>query len=309
MALNEKRFDGRVAIITGAGGGLGRDYALLLASRGARVVVNDLGTSRQGEGADIGMAAAVVAEIRAAGGEAVANGDSVATAVGCAGIVKTALDTWGKVDILIHNATINRRGPFRDLSFQDFSAVLDVHLSGAFHLAKEVFPRMCDAGYGRIVFVASIAGLYGERNVAAYCTAKGAINGLSNALALEGLDHGVGVNCIVPAAKTRLVEGRDVEGFPPWGPELVAPALAWLAHEDCKASGKLLVSLAGRMAEAFPAETRGVFQPEWSIEDVAARSDEIFDRAHVETFSSVPRGFHEHLGFSFEMARAGTAND
>lgn len=303
MALNEKRFDGRVAIVTGAGGGLGRDYALLLASRGARVVVNDLGTSRQGEGADIGMAEAVVREIRDAGGEAVANGDSVATAQGCAGIMQTALDAYGKADILIHNATINRRGPFRDLSFEDFSAVLDVHLSGAFHLAKQAFPRMCDAGYGRIVFVASIAGLYGERDVAAYCTAKGAIQGLANALALEGVDHGVGVNCIVPAAKTRLVEGRDVDGFPPWGPELVAPAVAWLAHEDCKLSGKMLVSLAGRMAEAFVTETRGIYQPEWSVEDVAGRIEEIFDRSQTEAFSPVPRGFHDHLGYSFAMAR------
>lgn len=302
MALNEMRFDGRVAIVTGAGGGLGREYALLLASRGAKVVVNDLGTSRTGEGADIGMAQSVVEEIRAAGGEAIPNGDSVATAEGCEGIVRAALDAWGKVDVLIHNATINRRGPFRDLTFEDFSAVLDVHLAGAFHLAKQVFPRMCDTGYGRIVFVASIAGLYGERDVAAYCTAKGAIGGLSNALALEGLEHGVGVNCIVPAAKTRLVEGRDVEGFPPWGPEFVAPAVAWLCHEDCTHSGKLLIALAGRMAEAFPSETRGVFQQAWTIEEVAARSDEIFERSRTVTFDPVPRGFHEHLGYSFAMA-------
>lgn len=307
MAVNEKRFDGRVAIVTGAGGGLGREYALLLAARGCKVVVNDLGTSRSGEGADIGMAQAVVEEIRAAGGQALANGDSVATADGCAGIMQTALDAWGKCDILIHNATINRRGPFRDLLFEDFSAVLDVHLSGAFHLAKQTFPRMCDAGYGRIVFVASIAGLYGEKDVAAYCTAKGAINGLANALALEGLGHGVGVNCIVPCAKTRLVEGRDVDGFPPWGPELVAPAVAWLAHEDCQLTGKLLVSLAGRMAEAFVTETDGVYQPQWQIEDVADRYREISSRDSTRSFSPVPNGFYEHLGFSFDMARANGA--
>lgn len=301
--IDDKRFDGRVAIVTGAGGGLGRAYALLLASRGAKVVVNDLGTSRQGEGADIGMAQAVVEEIRAAGGEAIANGDSVATAAGCKAMVAAALDAWGKVDILIHNATINRRGPFRDLSWADFSAVLDVQIAGAFHLAKEVFPRMCDAGYGRIILVASIAGLYGERNVAAYCTSKGALHGLANALALEGLEHGVGVNCIVPAAQTRLAEGRDTEGFPPWGPDLVAPAVAWLAHEDCTLSGKLLVSLAGRMAEAFVAETRGVYQPDWSIEDVARKSEAIFDRSHQEVFSPVPKGFYDHLGYSFDMAR------
>lgn len=301
--MDEKRFDGRVAIVTGAGGGLGRAYALLLASRGAKVVVNDLGTSRQGEGADLSMAQAVVDEIRAAGGEAVANGDTVTTAEGCEGIVATALGAYGKVDILIHNATINRRGAFRDLSYEDFTAVLDVQIAGAFHLSKAVFPRMCDAGYGRIIFVASIAGLYGERNVAAYCTSKGALNGLSYALALEGLEHGVGVNCIVPAAQTRLAEGRDVNGFPPWGPELVAPAVGWLAHEDCTDSGKLFVSLAGRMAEAYIAETRGVYQPDWTIEDVAGRLGEITDRAHQVVFDPVPKGFHDHLGYSFDMAR------
>ena len=307
MALNEKRFDGRVAIVTGAGGGLGRDYALLLASRGCKVVVNDLGTSRMGEGSDIGMAQSVVDEIRAAGGEAVVNGDSVATAEGCAGIMQTALDTYGKVDILIHNATINRRGPFRDMAFEDFSAVLDVHLSGAFHLSKLAFPRMCDAGYGRMVFVCSIAGLYADKDIAAYCTAKGAIHGFANALALEGLEHGVRVNCIVPAAKTRLIEGRDVEGFPPWGPELVAPAAVWLSHEDCKVSGKLIVSLAGRMAEAFVSETDGIYQQDWTIEDVAARYEEITDRSNVQAFDPVPKGFYDHLGFSFDMARSNGA--
>ena len=303
--MTEMRFDGRVAIVTGAGGGLGRDYALLLAARGARVVVNDLGTSRTGEGADLAMAQAVVDEIRAAGGEAVANGDSVATAEGCHGIVQSALDAWGRVDILIHNATINRHGPFRDMAFADFSAVLDVHLSGAFHLAREVFPRMCDAGYGRIVLVASIAGLYGERKIAAYATAKGAIAGLANALALEGLDHGVGVNCIVPAARTRLAEGRDTDDYPPWGPDLVAPAVAYLAHEACVFSGRQIIALAGRMAESFVAETRGVFQPEWSVEDVAARIGEIGDRGHQQVFSPVPSGFYDHLGYSFAMAREG----
>jgi NAD(P)-dependent dehydrogenase (short-subunit alcohol dehydrogenase family) len=301
--MDELRFDGRVAVVTGAGGGLGRAYALLLASRGAKVVVNDLGTSRTGEGADIGMAERVVEEIRAEGGEAVANGDTVATASGGKAIVETALRSFGKIDILIHNATINRRGAFRDLSFEDFSDVIDVHLHGAFHLAKAAFPLMCDAGYGRIILVSSIAGLYGERNVAAYCTGKGAVIGLANALALEGLEHGVTANCIVPAAQTRLAEGRDTSEFPPWGPELVAPAVAWLAHESCKASGQLFVSLAGRMAHAYVAETKGVYQPDWTIEDVARRGHEIGDRSQELVFDPVPKGFYEHLGFSFDMAR------
>jgi NAD(P)-dependent dehydrogenase (short-subunit alcohol dehydrogenase family) len=303
--MDEMRFDGRVAVISGAGGGLGRDYALLLAARGAKVVVNDLGTSRRGEGADVGMAQAVVDEIRAAGGEAVANGDSVATAAGGSAIVEAALDAWGRIDILVHNATINRAGPFRDMAFADFSDVIDVHLHGAFHLAKAAFPRMCDQGYGRIVLVSSIAGLYGDKNIAAYAAGKGAVIGLANTLAIEGAEHGVSANCIVPAARTRLAEGRDTDDFPPWGPELVAPAVGWLAHETCTASGALFVSLAGRMAMAYVAETPGVYQPDWTIEDVASRLGEIADRSRPVAFSPVPRGFYDHLGYSFGMARDG----
>lgn len=301
--MDELRFDGRVAVISGAGGGLGREYALLLASRGAKVVVNDLGTSRRGEGADLGMAQAVVEEIRAAGGAAVANGDSVATAAGGTAIVDAALDAYGRIDILIHNATINRHGPFRDLSFEDFSDVIDVHLHGAFHLAKAGFPRMCDQGYGRIVLTSSIAGLYGDKNVVAYSTGKAAVIGLSNVLALEGAEHGVTSNCIVPAARTRLAEGRDTDGYPPWGPEFVAPAVGWLAHESCTASGELFIALAGRMAQAYVTETRGVFQSEWTIDQVAGRRGEIADRSQQLTFSPVAGGFYEHLGYSFDMAR------
>jgi NAD(P)-dependent dehydrogenase (short-subunit alcohol dehydrogenase family) len=305
--MEQLRFDGRVAVISGAGGGLGREYALLLAARGAKVVVNDLGTSRRGEGVDIGMAQAVVDEIRAAGGEAVANGDTVATAEGGRAIVDTALDRFGRVDILIHNATINRAGPFRDMAFEDFAAVIDVHLFGAFHLAKAAFPRMCDQGYGRIILVSSIAGLYGDKNIAGYAAGKGAVIGLANTLALEGAEHGVTANCIVPAARTRLAEGRDTDDFPPWGAELVAPAVGWLAHESCTASGQLFVSLAGRMAHAYVAETRGVYLPEWTIEEVAGRVGEIADRSRPVAFDPVPRGFYDHLGYSFDMAREGSA--
>ncbi len=301
--MAELRFDGRVAVVSGAGRGLGRDYALLLGKRGAKVVVNDLGTSRHGEGTDVGPAHAVAEEIRAAGGEAVANTDSVATPEGAEAIVATALANYGKVDVLIHNATINSSMPFRDMSFETFSAVLDVHLFGAFHLAKECFPRMCDQGYGRVVLVSSIAGLYSDKNIAAYATSKGAVIGLANTLALEGAEHGVRANCVVPAAETRLAEGRDTAEFPPWGPEMVAPAVGWLAHESCDISGELLVSLAGRVAKAYVAETRGVYMPEWTIEDIAARQAEISDRSKQEVFAPVPSGFYDHLGYSFGMAR------
>ncbi|RYF02857.1 MAG: SDR family NAD(P)-dependent oxidoreductase [Oxalobacteraceae bacterium] len=197
------RYDGRVAVVSGAGGGLGRAYALELAARGASVVVNDLGTSRNGEGADLGPAETVVEELRCAGGTAVANGDSVSTPEGGAAIVQSALDAFGRVDVLIHNATINRPAPFRDLEFRDFAAVLDVHLFGAFHLAKAAFPRMCDQGYGRIILVSSVAGIYGNKNVAEYATSKCAVIGLANALAQEGAEFGVTANCIVPVAETR----------------------------------------------------------------------------------------------------------
>jgi NAD(P)-dependent dehydrogenase (short-subunit alcohol dehydrogenase family) len=299
------RYDGRVAVVSGAGGGLGRAYALELASRGAKVVVNDLGTSRRGEGTDLGPAEHVVAEIRAAGGEAVVNGDTVATREGGVAIVQAALDAFGRIDVVVHNATINRAGPFRDLTFEDFSAVLDVHLFGAFHLAKAAFPRMCDQGYGRIILVSSIAGLYGDRNIAAYATGKGAVIGLANALAHEGAEFGVTANCIVPVAETRLAEGRDNSGFPPWGPELVSPAIGWLAHESCTASGELFIAVAGRMAKAWVSETHGVFQPHWTAEELAARMDEISDRSDPLTFSPLPKGFYDHLGTSFEMAKRG----
>jgi len=303
--MEELRFDGRVAVVSGAGGGLGREYALLLASRGAKVVVNDLGTDRHGGGRDSTMAQDVVDEIRAAGGEAVANGDTVATPDGGRAIVEAALDSFGRIDILVHNATINRPGAFRDLAWEDFSAVLDVHVGGAFHLAKAAFPRMCDQGYGRVVLVASIAGLYGEKNLSAYATGKGAVMGLANALAMEGAEHGVTANCIVPAARTRLAEGRDTDGFPPWGSDLVAPAVGWLAHESCRASGEMYVALAGRIAQAYVAETRGVFRPEWTIEQVAQQLGEITDRSQQVTFAPVPSGFGDHLAYSFAMARGG----
>jgi NAD(P)-dependent dehydrogenase (short-subunit alcohol dehydrogenase family) len=301
--MDELRFDGRVAVITGAGGGLGRAYALLLASRGARVVVNDLGTSRRGEGVDLAVALAVVDEIRAAGGEAVANGDSVATPEGGAAMVQAAIDAFDRIDIVIHNATINRHNPFRDMPFEDFAAVIDVHLYGAFHLAKAAFPLMCDQNYGRIVLVSSICGLYGERNVAGYCAGKAALIGLSNALALEGAEHNVTSNCIVPAAETRLFEGRDTSAFPPMGPELVSPAVAWLAHENCKDTAQLLVALAGRVGKAYFAETPGVYRSDWSLEDVAAQAAAIASRADEQVFQPVPSGFYDHLGFSFGMGK------
>lgn len=301
--MSALRYDGRVAVITGAGRGLGRAYALLLASRGAKVIVNDPGVSRTGEGTDAGPAEDVAREIRAAGGEAFANVDTVSTPEGGQAIIDAAVDHFGTLDILIHNAGISRRVPFRELSGEDFEAVLDVHLRGAFHVTRPAFPLMCDAGYGRIVLAGSIAGLYGERNVAGYCVGKAGLIGLANVLTLEGAGSGVNCNVVIPSAVTRLAEGRDVSGFPPMEPELVAPAVAWLCHESCTASGEMLIALAGRVAKSFISETAGVYQPEWTIEQVADRMSEIEDTAGALHFPTLPQGFYDHLQYSFGMAR------
>ena len=300
--MEELRFDGRVAVITGAGRGLGRAYALLLASRGAKVVVNDSGVSRHGEGGDAGPAQDVVDEIVAAGGEAVASADSVATPEGGQAIIDKAIARFGGIDILIHNAGINRPSPISDMSWEQFSTVLGVHLHGAFHVARAALPHMYDAGYGRIVLTSSIAGLYGNKTNGAYSVAKAGLIGLSNTIAIEGAEHGVTCNAIVPAAVTRLSEGIDTSSFPTMTPEQVAPSVAWLVHESCTGTGEILISLAGRIAKAHVVETRGVFQPDWTIEQVAERIGAIGDTGGELRFAPFPRGFYDHLEGSFRMA-------
>ena len=300
--MTELRFDNRVAVITGAGRGLGAAYARLLASRGAKIVVNDPGVSMGGDGGDAGPAQQVVDEIIAAGGTAIANTDSVATPEGGAAIVEAALKEYGSVDILIHNAGIVRRGPLKELSYEDFESVLDVHLRGGFHVVRAAFPRMCDARYGRIILTGSINGLYGNRDVVNYSVAKAGLIGLSNVAAIEGEEFNIKSNIILPGAVTRMAEGLDTSKFPPMDPELVAPAVAWMAHESCTLSGEMLVSIAGRMARAYAAETRGVHRPEWTIEDVAAGIEAICDTHAPLRFPPVPTGHLDHLRYSFEMA-------
>lgn len=299
------RFDDRVAVITGAGRGLGRSYAMLLAARGAKVVVNDPGGNLTGGGTDAGPAEDVVREIVAAGGQAVANTDSVATADGGKAIVDTALDRYGRIDILIHNAGNVRRAPLREMSYDDFDAVLDVHLRGAFHVVRPAFPTMCDAGYGRIVLTSSIGGLYGNHQVANYAAAKAGVIGLSNVAAMEGASDGVVSNVIVPAAVTRMAEGIDTSAYPPMGPELVAPTVGWLAHESCSVNGEVFIALAGRVARAFVAETPGLYQPAWSIEDVGEQIAAIRDTSDPVVFPVVPDGHGDHIRYSFAMASRG----
>lgn len=305
MSKAELRYDGRVAVITGAGRGLGRSYALLLAQRGAKVVVNDVGGDLQGGGADAGPAQQVVKEIEALGAEAVASTASVATPEGGRAIVETALERFGRIDILIHNAGNVRRGSLKELSQADFDAVLDVHLRGAFHVVRPAFPYMCKAGYGRVVLTSSIGGLYGNHLVANYSTAKAGIIGLGNVVALEGAAEGVKCNMIVPAAVTRMAEGLDTSKYPPMDPELVAPVVGYLAHESCEISGEMLIALAGRVARAYVAETRGVYKPSWSVEDVSAELAAIRAVDDPWVFPVVPSGHVDHLRSSFALAKQG----
>lgn len=303
--MTQLTFDGRVAVITGGGRGLGAAYARLLAAKGCKVVVNDLGAPIKGDESDTSVAQQLVDEIVAAGGEAVADTNSVATPEGAAAIVQTALDAWGKVDVMIHNAGNVRYGTIRELSFEDFQSVVDVHLMGAFYMVKAVHPLMCDAGYGRIVLTSSIGGIYGNNRCVNYGISKSGMIGLSNVAALEGEAFDVKSNVIVPSAVTRMAEGLDISQYPPMDPELVAPAVAWLAHERCDVSGEMIAAIGGRIARCFIAETRGVYRPSWTIEEVDHAMAMVHDKSAIQDF-----GLHGHVGhisYSFAMAREGAA--
>jgi NAD(P)-dependent dehydrogenase (short-subunit alcohol dehydrogenase family) len=297
------RFDDRVAVVTGAGRGLGSAYARLLAERGAKVVINDHGGSLAGDRPDAGPAEQVADAIRAAGGEAVTSTASVATRDGADAIIQTALDHYGGIDILIHNAGNVRRASLKEMSYEDFDAVLDVHLRGAFNVVRQAFPVMCEAGYGRIVLTSSIGGLYGNHNVANYAAAKAGVIGLSNVAALEGAADGVTCNVIVPAAVTRMAAGIDTSAYPPMGAELVAPVVGWLAHESCSVSGELFIALAGRVARAVIAESPGVCRQSWTVEDVGQHLDAIRNIEAPLVFPVLPDGHDQHIRYSFELAR------
>jgi NAD(P)-dependent dehydrogenase (short-subunit alcohol dehydrogenase family) len=303
--MNELRYDGRVAVITGGGRGLGREYALLLASRGAQLVINDNGSALDGSGGDAGPAQAMVSEIEALGGEAVACTESVATPEGGRAIIEAAMDSFGRIDVLIHSAGNSRFCPLENLSHEEFRSVLDVHLLGGFNVVQPSFPLMRKAGYGRVVLTGSIGGIYTMPTVAPYAISKSGMIGLNQAIAIEGADRGIKSNIILPGASTRMVEGVDTSGFPPMGPEMVAPVVGWLAHEECSISGEMIISAAGRVARAFITESEGVYAPDWTVEKVGEQIDAIRDPSRQVTFHPVPDGFNQHLGKSFEMAAKG----
>jgi NAD(P)-dependent dehydrogenase (short-subunit alcohol dehydrogenase family) len=255
--MSEIRFDDRVAIVTGAGGGLGKTYALEFARRGAKVVVNDLGGASDGTGASSSMADQVVKEITEAGGTAVTNHDSVSTPEGGEGIVKTALDNFGKVDVVINNAGILRDKTFAKLEPADLEIVLDVHLKGAFYVSQPAFRSMKENGYGRFVFTASAAGIFGNFGQSNYGAAKMGLLGLSNVLSVEGAKYDIKSNVIAPIAKTRLTEdllGGLADGL---APDCVTPLVTYLASEANERTHEVYSVGGGRFARIFVGLTQG----------------------------------------------------
>ncbi|MCA6295489.1 MAG: SDR family NAD(P)-dependent oxidoreductase, partial [Phenylobacterium sp.] len=264
------RFDGKVAIVTGAGGGLGRQHALELARRGAKVVVNDLGGSVDGSGGSSAAAEAVVAEIKAFGGEAIANGGSVTDDAGVANMVKQAMDAWGRIDILVANAGILRDKSFSKMEMSDFEAVMNVHVMGTVKPAKAVWEIMKAQNYGRIVVTTSSTGLYGNFGQANYGAAKLALIGFMNTMKLEGQKNNIHVNAISPVAATRMTENlMPAEVLEKLKPEYVTPAVVYLVSEEAP-TGVILTAGAGAFAQARIYETEGVYLGEGglSVEEV-----------------------------------------
>ena len=290
--MDELRFDDRVALVTGAGGGLGREHALMLASRGAAVMVNDLGSPTMGgQDHDPSPAQAVVEEITAAGGVAIANSDSVASREGAESMVASALEEFGRLDILINNAGIIRNRTFLNIGEYEFEPVLDVHVKGCFFVTRPAYEHMKTVGYGRIINTSSGSGLFGSFGQTAYSAAKAAIYGFTRTLAIEGSRYGVHVNAIAPGALTRMtgdvlgddgamaemtgLSGEDL--VYQMGPHQVAPAVVYLAHESCSLNGETLSASGGRVGRAFMGVTKGIYEDELTVESVAERIDEVCD--------------------------------
>ncbi len=300
------RFDGEVALVTGAGHGLGRAHALSLAERGAAVLVNDLGSPTMGgQEQDAGPAEAVAAEIRAAGGTAVANADTVATRAGAGAMVAQALDEFGQLDIVINNAGIIRNRTFGNIGEYEFEPVLDVHVKGAFFVTNPAYEHMKQRGYGRIVNTSSGSGLFGSFGQSAYAAAKAAIMGFTKTLALEGARYGIAVNAVAPGALTRMTGDVLGEGSPTadhfgldgeelaerMGPHQVSPAVLYLAHRSCSLNGEILTASGGRVGRVFVGVTPGIYDADLNVDVVAERIEAITD----ETGFLVPGDVGEEI--------------
>jgi len=300
--MTDIRFDGRVAIITGAGNGLGKDYALELARRGAKLVVNDLGGSGSGHGASHSAADLVVQEIRDGGGEAVANYDSVSTRAGGEAIVRTAIDAFGKVDICINNAGFLRNGRFEDLTDEQIDTILDVHLKGAFYVAQPAYKAMRQNRYGRFLFTGSASAMFGHAWQANYAAAKGGLMGLSHVVAIEGSAYGITSNLLMPTAQSRLAAEMD-EGFmeiPAFAQSVQSadyaasaerievpfntPLVIYLVSEQCTSSHGIYSANSGRYAKVRICAADGWVAPMGrtppAAEDIATHFGEICNAAN-----------------------------
>ncbi len=280
-------FDGKVAIVTGAGGGLGREHALEFARRGARVVVNDLGGAVDGSGGSVTAAEAVVAEIEALGGEAIANGDSVATEEGGKAIVQSAVDAFERVDIIVNNAGILRDKTFHKMTDAELSAVIDVHLKGAFYVTMPAWPLFREQGYGRVINTSSNSGLTGNFGQANYGAAKMGLVGFTRVLAAEGAKYNIKVNAIAPVAKTRMTEDLLGPMADTLNPEFVTPVVVYLAHEDCETTGSVYSAAGGTIARYFIGLTQGTHRGA-DITAESVRDD--WDAINDETNYIVPGG-------------------
>jgi len=295
--MGELRFDDRVAIVTGAGRGIGRSHARLLASRGAKVVVADYGVEVDGSGSSHGPADEVVAEIEAAGGEAVSCYASVAEESGADAIVRTALDTYGRLDVLVNNAGISDPGLFEDLTVEQFRRMVDVHFFGTLLCTRAAWPHMKRAGYGRIVCTMSESVFGGIADLTSYASGKGAVLGLMRTLATEAHGTGILVNAVVPRAFTRMsaahsLEGKSAEELARYeqmlAPEMNSPAAVFLAHESCPLNGEMLRAGMGSVARLAIVHTKGLVKPDITVEDIAEHLDAILDVADATVTSSTP---------------------
>ncbi|GAA0845533.1 SDR family NAD(P)-dependent oxidoreductase [Streptosporangium amethystogenes subsp. fukuiense] len=270
-------FDGRVAVVTGAGGGLGRAHALELGRRGAKVVVNDMGTSLSGDGVESGRAAIVVKEIEALGGTAVADVNSVATTEGGEALIRTAVSAFGRVDVVVNNAGILRDKTFQNTGPDDVDPVLDVHLKGAFNVTRPAWRIFREQGFGRVVVTSSSAGFFGNFGQASYASAKMGLVGLIKVLAIEGRKYDIRANAVGPVALTRMTEGFENPLADRLDPALVSSVVAYLCHDSCELSGEVLSAGAGRVARVFVGMTRGYVNGSLSAEDVRDHLAEVFD--------------------------------
>ena len=288
--MSELRFDGRTVIVTGAGRGVGRSHALLFAQRGASVVVADIGSELDGAGSSSGPADDVVAEIKAAGGEAVAAFASVAEETGAATIIETAMASFGRIDVVVNNAGIAAPMDWiENLTSADYRRMVEIHHLGTVYVTKAAWPHMMAAGYGRVVNTTSEGVLGMVPKNSSYASAKGAVLGFTRAVALDGLRHGIHVNAVVPRAQTRMssaevlahVYDSPPEAFggsmPQFAAELVSPAAVYLAHESCTLAGELLIAGGGQVMRLALSETVGITSDDLTPEVVAERIDEILD--------------------------------